>query len=104
MKTAPYSTLVVVGGLIVFACLALAAVLLIAPGPESSQRLALFFGVIGSTVAALVAALRADQSQKQTNGTLDQRIEDGVHRALAGRRSTDRVESPTVGGHDYPEG
>jgi hypothetical protein len=83
------STLAVIGGLAVFGFLALAAVLMVSPGPESTQRLGLFFAVVASAVAALVALLKSDQAATQTNGTLDQRIEDGVHRALAGRRSTD---------------
>src|SRR4051812_27384416 len=92
MKNPP-TTLVVVGGLVVFGLMSLAAVLLVTPGPESTQRLGLFFAVVASTVAALVAMLKASEAATQTNGTLDGRIEDGVHRALAGRRATDSPET-----------
>ena len=65
------------------------AVLLVQSGPESTQRLGLFFGVVGTVVAALIGMLRADQGATQTNGKLDARIEAGVHRAMAARRAGD---------------
>lgn len=80
------SVLAAVGGLIALTAFALGAVLMIAPGPESTQRLALFFGLVGTGAAALVALLRADQAQSQTNGALDDRIEAAVYRAQAVRR------------------
>lgn len=89
-----YSNVAVIGGLVAFGLLALAAVLFIAPGPESTQRLALFFGVIGSGVAALVALLRSDEAATQTNGKLDARIQAAVHRANNARRRGDDPDAP----------
>lgn len=74
---------------IAVATLALAAVLFIAPGPESTQRLGLFFAVVGTIVTALVTLLRADQAASQTNGKLDARIQAAVHRANNARRIGD---------------
>lgn len=82
------SNLAIVGGLTVFGFLALAAVLLITPGPESTQRLGLIFGVIGTVIAALIGMVRADQGRTQTNGSLDERIANGVAKVLAERAAT----------------
>lgn len=84
----------IIAGAIAISCLALAGVLLIAPGPESTQRLGLYFGVIGTIVATLVALLKADQAQQNTNGRLDARIQAAVHRANNARRRGDRPLSP----------
>lgn len=97
MKSNATSLVVIAAGLIMFACLALAGVLMIQPGPESTQRLGLFFGVVGTSVAAFVGLLKAGEAATNTNGSLDQRIEDGVHRALAGRRTTDAPLRSEVG-------
>lgn len=86
--------LVPVVGLIVLSFLALGAVLFVSPGPESQQRLALFFGLVGTGVAALVALIRSDQAASRLNGGLDERITSAVFRAQSVRRSTD-VELPT---------
>jgi hypothetical protein len=82
-----FSNLAIVGGLTAAMCLALAAILLVQEGSESTQRLALFFGIVGSITAALIGMLRADQAHTQTNGGLDARIEAGVYRAQAVRRA-----------------
>ena len=105
MKVTP---LAAYAALIVFGLFALAGVLLVQPGPESSARLALLFGVIGTVVAALVAVLRSDQAAtssaqaaSQTNGSLDARIEEGVHRALNARAASapaDRSTDPPAAG------
>ena len=86
MGDTKYSKLAVIGGLTVALLLALAGVLLIQPGTEATQRLGLFFGVLGTVVAALIGMLRADQGAKQTNGSLDERIEAAVFRAQLARR------------------
>lgn len=96
------STLAIVGGLTVFGFLALAAVLLVTPGPEATQRLGLFFGVVGTVIAALITMARADQSRTQTNGSLDDRIHTAttaaVADALAARRSDDPPAARDGGG------
>ncbi len=89
------STLAIVGGMIVFGLFGLAAVLLVQTGPESTQRLGLFFGLAGTAVAALVAALRSDQSQKQTNGSLEDRIKAGVQAVLDERAKASPRERST---------
>ena len=81
-----YSTLAIIGGLTVAMLLALAAILFVAPGSEATQRLALFFGILAIVVPALIGMLRADQGQRQTNGSLDNRMESAVFRAQAVRR------------------
>lgn len=86
MNELKFSKAAIIGGLTVALCLALAAVLLVAPGDESMTRLGLFFGVLGTVTAALIGMLRADQGAKQTNGSLDGRIESAVYRAQAVRR------------------
>lgn len=89
MPKSESSTLAIVGALVAFGCLAVAGVLLLAPGPDSQTRLAAIVGIAGVAIPGLLALLRSDQTASNTNGSLDQRIEDGVHRALAGRRATD---------------
>jgi hypothetical protein len=84
------SDLVVYGTLAVFGFFALAGVLLISPGAESTQRLGLLFGIIGTAVATLVAAIRSDQAAGRLNGELDARIQAAVHRANDARRVGDR--------------
>lgn len=81
-----FSNLAIAGGLTAAMCLALAAIILVQPGSESTQRLALFFGVVGSVTAALIGMLRADQARSNTNGSLDARIESAVYRAQRVRR------------------
>ncbi len=94
-----FSNVAIIAALLAFGALALAGVLLVSPGDEATQRLGLLFGVIGTAVAALVALLRADQAAKNTNGSLDARIESAVFRANATRRKSDIVpdsDGPTV--------
>lgn len=93
MPAVKVSTAALIGGLLAFGLLALAGVLLISSGEESTYRLGLFFGVIGTGVAALVAALKADQAATQTNGQLDKRIQAAVHRANNARRRGDDPEA-----------
>lgn len=88
-KTSP---VVIVGGLLVIVAFALAAILLVAPGPEATQRLGLFFAIVGTTVASLVAALKSSQAASNTNGSLDNRIEAAVFRAQNVRRREVRGE------------
>lgn len=88
------STLGVVGGLTAALLFALAAVLFVAEGPESTQRLGLFFGVLGIAITALVGMLRSDQAAKQTNGSLDDRIRAGVFQAMNARRAGDDPTTP----------
>lgn len=85
------SVLAILGALIAFGLFSLAAVLLIGPGPESATRLGLFFGLSGLVITTLVGMLRADQSAKQTNGMLDERIKAAVLMAQSARRRTDPV-------------
>lgn len=92
MKTT--SPLAVYATLAVFGLFALAGVLFIQPGPESTQRLALLFGLLGTAVAALVAALKAGEAAVNTNGKLDARIEAAVHRANAARRRGEEPLTP----------
>jgi hypothetical protein len=88
------SVLAITGGLTAFGFLALAAVILVQPGPESTTRLGLFFGIASIVVTSLVAMLRSDQSQRQTNGDLDHRIKMAVLASLGERRRTDRTPTP----------
>jgi len=81
------STLGIVGGITAVVAFALAAVLFIQPGEESAQRLGLFFGMVGVVITTLVGMLRSDQAAKQTNGSLDARIQANVHRALGQRKA-----------------
>lgn len=92
MEDAKFSKVAIAGGLTVAMCLSLAAILLLADTDHDAERLGLFFGVVGTVVAALIGMMRADQGAKQTNGSLDARIEAGVHRAMARRRSDIGVE------------
>lgn len=88
------SPLAVYGTLVVLVLFALGGTILIQPGPESTQRLGLFFGVVGTAVAAIVTMIRSDQSAKQTNGSLDDRIRLAVYQAMDTRRKGD---SPAPG-------
>jgi hypothetical protein len=88
------SPLALSGTLAVLVAFALMGVLLVAPGSESTYRLGLLFGVIGTAIAAVVGMLKADQSATQTNGKLDQRIEYAVHTALDKRRRGDPPTPP----------
>lgn len=83
---ARFSILAVIGGLTAFGLMALAAIILVADTPDSMNRLALFFALTSTVIAALIGAMRSDQAAKQTNGTLDDRIESAVLRAQATRR------------------
>lgn len=85
---------VLVAGITVLTLFGLAAVLFIQPGPESTQRLALFFGALGTGLAAFVAMLKAGQAAGNTNGKLDARIEAAVHRAQNARRRGDPPATP----------
>lgn len=87
MDELKFSKVAIVGGLTVAMCLSLAAILLLGDTDHDTERLGLFFGVVGTVVAALIGMMRADQGAKQTNGSLDARIEAGVYRAMAQRRS-----------------
>lgn len=97
MSKTSYSTLAIIGGLSAFGLMALMAVIFIAHTDDANQRLGLFFGVCGVVVTTLVGMLKADQAQKQTNGSLDQRIHDavvaGVATANAAQRATDPVQT-----------
>jgi len=86
MDDVKLSKLAVIGGISVCLLVALAGVLFINEDGDSSQRLALLFGIIALVVPALIAMLRADQAKTQTNGALDGRIEAAVYRAQAVRR------------------
>lgn len=85
---------IVIAGILVLSLFGLAAVLFVSPGPESTQRLALMFGALGTGLAAFVAMLKAGQAAGQTNGKLDARIEAGVHRAMSARRRGDEPLTP----------
>lgn len=85
------SNLALYGLLAALVAFALAGAMLIHPGPESNQRLALFFGVVGTAVAAVVTLIKSDQAAHNTNGSLDARIESALLRAQATRRNTDVV-------------
>ncbi len=76
------NTLVIVGAIVAIVCLGLAAVLFLAEGSEATNRLALFFGLIGIVVPSLLALLKSSQAAANTNGSLDARIREGVHEAL----------------------
>jgi hypothetical protein len=91
MSRQSVSVVAIVGGLTAFGLMALAAVLFIQPGSEAEQRLALFFGLLSIVVTSLVGMLKADQSAKQTNGSLDARIHDAVLAAMSSRRASDIV-------------
>jgi hypothetical protein len=84
---------VIAAAVLVLVLFALAGVLLVPPGPESTQRLGLLFGVIGTAVAAFVAMLKSAQAAANTNGKLDARIEAAVHRANAARRRGDEPKT-----------
>jgi hypothetical protein len=86
----PVSRLAIVGALVVLVLFGLAAILFVADGTAATERLGLFFALIGTVVAGLLASLRADQAANQTNGSLDGRVKDAVSAALAERRSTDK--------------
>lgn len=86
---APFSGLAIIGALVALVAFALAAVLFIAEGSAATERLGLFFALLGTVVAGLIATLRADQAATQTNGKLDSRIAEAVAAALESRRSTD---------------
>jgi len=98
-KDNPVSPLIVVMGMIVIAAFGLAAILFVDQGPESNERLGLFFALIGTATAALVGALRADQTKSQTNGSLDARIQEAVYQANAVRRKSD-VTPPEAESND----
>lgn len=88
------SPLATFGALVALSLIGLAAVLFVAEGGESMQRLAFLFGILGTGVAAVVGMLRSDQSKQQTNGGLDARIQAAVHRANAARRAGDNPADP----------
>lgn len=92
MNTA-MSTIAALGALVAFGLLALAGTIMVT-GADSTQRLALLFGILGTGVATLVALLKADQAATQTNGALDKRIEAAVLRVNATRRVTDTTTTP----------
>lgn len=81
------SRLTLIGGIVAVLFLSLAAILFVSP--ENNDRVALFFGLVGLIVPALIGMLRADQAQYNTNGKLDARIQAAVHRANAARRAGD---------------
>lgn len=99
------SAAIVIGALVAVVAMALAAILFI--GPESdaaTQRLGLFFGLIGLVVTSLLAVLRADQAATQTNGKLDARIRAAVLEAQKDRRRHDDGPASTVSPLDPPQG
>ena len=68
----------------------LGAILLLQPGPESTQRLGLFFGLVGTAAAALVSAIRSDRAANAvTNGELRETVRRGVTAASGERRYHD---------------
>lgn len=90
------SLLIVTGGLVALVALTIAALLVTSRDPDIA-RLGLVIGLVGPIVTALIAALRAEQAQQQTNGSLDVRIASAVTDAIRARRTGDRVvvhESP----------
>jgi hypothetical protein len=95
MTDPKFSKVAIAGGLTVAMCLALAAILLLGDTDHEMERLGLFFGVLGTVVAALIGMMRADQGAKQTNGSLDARIESAVYRAQNVRRA--EIESEKDG-------
>jgi predicted cobalt transporter CbtA len=88
------STGIVIAAIVALVAFALAGLLLIPTGSESTYRLGLLFGIIGTAVAAFVGMLKAGQAASNTNGKLDARIEAGVHRAMAARRRGDEPATP----------
>jgi len=91
-RNAPISRIAIVGALVALVAFGLAAILFVADGTAATERLGLFFALVGTVVAGLIAVLRADQAATQTNGTLDTRIAEAVAAAMESRRSSD---SPT---------
>lgn len=83
------SQTVLVAGIVVCLAYATAAVLWVSPGDEALQRLAMLFALLGTTVAAMAAAMKSGEAASNTNGKLDARIEAAVHRANAARRRGD---------------
>lgn len=84
----------IIGAILALSLFALAGVLFVAQGPESMQRLGLLFGVIGTGIAALVAALKSTEAASNTNGKLDARIQAAVHRANDARRRGEAPKDP----------
>jgi hypothetical protein len=82
----------IVGAIIAVLCITLAGLVLIAPG--DNDRVALFLGVVGIALPALIGQLKADQAAGNTNGKLDARIQSAVHRANAARRRGDEPKTP----------
>jgi hypothetical protein len=62
------SRLAIISALVAFGAFGLAAVMFVS-GDASVERLGLLFALFGTIVAALIAALRADQAAKQTDVT-----------------------------------
>lgn len=79
-----------IAGLVVVVLISLAAVTMVA-GEDALQRLGLFFGVAGASVAALVAAVRADAAAKSLHD-VDGRLEDAIRRTNRDRRFSDADE------------
>lgn len=99
--TGRLSTAAIVGGLTAFGCMALAAIILVGDTQDAMQRIGLFFGFIGIVIPTLLGMLRSDQAAKQTNGSLDERIEAALLRAQSARRRTDIVP-PEYANPDSP--
>lgn len=78
--------IVVIAVLCLFAT---AAVIFVAEGSESVQRLGLLFGLLGTGLASLAAYLKSHQAEMNTNGRLTRRVKEAVAEALAELRSDD---------------
>jgi hypothetical protein len=88
-RNTPPTGLALIAAIVALLLIAGAAVLLAAGGDPFQQRVVIFLGLIGTTVASLVALLRSDQAASRLNGGLDDRIQLAVLRAHAERRATD---------------
>lgn len=91
---APGNNVPYVAAIVVLGLFAVAGVLFVSPGPESLQRLGLLFGLLGTSVAAMAAAIKAAEAAHNTNGKLDRRLEAAMHRAMAARRAGDEPATP----------
>lgn len=88
-----YSGLALVGALVAIAAFGTAAVLFVASGDESIQRLGLLFALFGVMVPAIISVLKTDRTEAQTvsvgniakalNGQFEERVEGAVQRGNA---------------------
>lgn len=103
-----YSRVAIIGALVSLSAFALAAVLFIAESNAATERLGLFFALMGTIVAALIGALRADAAAVSTNpsstiatalnGAFDQRVRNAVRAVTAEAAPTapEPVDQPGV--------